>query len=177
MNPNPDPTPLVELQKQLCQYATRYLGRFNSTSAKLTGVLGRYIERHQQPQLRPYITELVQRMADNGFLNDGEFALHAAHKALAAGKSRHQAMAWLLQKQLPAALSSQAVVTVYDQDLDDGDAPMELLAAQHFARKRRLGGYQDLEDRAARFPKEFAKMARAGFASTLCRQVLLESAV
>ena len=168
---------------RLRNYALYYLGRFDSTSGKLSEILLRYLNRHGLNQLRPKVAELVAEMVQAGYINDQRFALRAAERALNAGKSRQQANAWLLQRQLAAPQVQQALAQLYDtpqrvvgDDSDaDGEAEWvdpELLAARRFAAKRRLGNYGDAQDRAQRFAKDLAKMARAGFGYDLCRQVL-----
>lgn len=174
---------------RLRHYALYYLGRFDSTSGKLSEILLRYLNRHGLNQLRPKVAELVAEMVQAGYINDQRFALRAAERALNAGKSRQQANAWLLQRQLSAPQVQQALAQLYDtpqrvvgelstggddSDADDGAAWVEpeLLAARRFAAKRRLGNYGDAQDRAQRFAKDLAKMARAGFGYDLCRQVL-----
>lgn len=168
---------------RLRHYALYYLGRFDSTSGKLSEILLRYLNRHGLNPLRPKVAELVAEMVQAGYINDQRFALRAAERALNAGKSRQQANAWLLQRQLSAPQVQEALAQLYDtpqrvvgddSDADDGAewvAP-ELLAARRFAAKRRLGNYGDAQDRAQRFAKDLAKMARAGFGYDLCRQVL-----
>ncbi len=168
---------------RLRHYALYYLGRFDSTSGKLSEILLRYLNRHGLNQLRPKVAELVAEMVQAGYINDQRFALRAAERALNAGKSRQQANAWLLQRQLAAPQVQEALAQLYDtpqrvvgDDSDaDGEAEWvepELLAARRFAAKRRLGNYSDAQDRAHRFAKDLAKMARAGFGYDLCRQVL-----
>ncbi|MBU3655130.1 MAG: hypothetical protein FGM23_02055 [Alphaproteobacteria bacterium] len=168
---------------RLRHYALYYLGRFDSTSGKLSEILLRYLNRHGLNQLRPKVAELVAEMVQAGYINDQRFALRAAERALNAGKSRQQANAWLLQRQLSAPQVQEALAQLYDtpqrvvgddSDADDGAAWVEpeLLAARRFAAKRRLGNYGDAQDRAQRFAKDLAKMARAGFGYDLCRQVL-----
>jgi hypothetical protein len=131
-------------------------------------------------QVEPAFAEMVQA----GYINDQRFALRAAERALNAGKSRQQANAWLLQRQLAAPQVQEALTQLYDtpqrvagEDATDAGGEgewvePELLAARRFAAKRRLGNYGDAQDRAQRFSKDLAKMARAGFGYDLCRQVL-----
>jgi len=169
---------------RLRNYALYYLGRFDSTSGKLSEILLRYLNRHGLNQLRPKVPELVAEMVQAGYINDQRFALRAAERALNAGKSRQQANAWLLQRQLAAPQVQEALTQLYDtpqrvagEDATDAGGEgewvePELLAARRFAAKRRLGNYGDAQDRAQRFSKDLAKMARAGFGYDLCRQVL-----
>lgn len=148
----------------LCELALAYVGRFATSRAKLAAYLERKLrERGWAGDAAADIEGLVERFADNGYVDDAAFALSRS-RALSA---RGYGPARLRQSLRAAGIGEQ-----------DAEAARELAqsgsvdAALRFARRRRIGPFADQRPDKAGREKALAAMIRAGHRFELARAIL-----
>lgn len=180
--------------------ALAYLNRFDSSVANLRRVLRRQMQRRigkeLPPEARPEATQqadqaigsLIDRFEQSGILNDERFAQAQVDYYRRRGTSTRALRMKLRHKGVPEAIVDVAMAK---SAADTGDT--ELCAARAYAKRRRLGPYRTSragtlcdddplsrdrqpgdgdQQSAARYQKDLAKMARAGFDFATARQAL-----
>jgi regulatory protein len=175
------PTP-----EYLANVALYYLSRFATSEASLRRVLKNRLKRaaiaHEafaadaaaQETLRRVIDSLVEQHRKTGVLNDAAYAAMKTGSMRRSGRSARRITQHLQQKGIAPEIIER---TLKPQDEDDtGDA--ESKAALAFARRRKLGLFRkDGVNPKNLLPheqrrKDFATMARAGFAYDTARDIL-----
>jgi regulatory protein len=106
---------------------------------------------------------VVARLVRAGAVDDAAFAAARARSLMRAGRSRRAVTAHLLARGVDHAISRDAAP-------DDPEA--ELAAALVLARRRRLGPFRQAEADALARRREFAALARAGFAQDVASRAL-----
>lgn len=163
--------------------ALYYLERYASSAANLRRVLMRKVQLSARThgtdpaEGAGWVEDLVLRYASSGLLNDKAYAEMKATTLQRRGGSTRMIRQKLAAKGVEAAEIDQAMDQL--EGAEEGRAEWE--AAISYARRRRLGPFRDPGKREtlaatgeerARFDKDLAAMARAGFDLTTARRVL-----
>ena len=141
-------------QKSLHQLALRYVERYATSRKKLADYLQRKIrEREWQGPESPAIEQLVERFAEQGYIDD---ALYAQNKATA-----------LVRRGYGSRRVSQALYQAGISETDGREAfqisdANKWAAADKFARKRKIGPYADHRQDANTCRKHLQAFLRAG---------------
>ncbi len=159
--------------KSLENVALYYLERFASSRENLRRVLERRLRKaravhpdEDYAALDEAIGDMLDRFERSGLLDDRVYAEHLAESLLRRGESRRRIQQRLRQKGVGADDIGHALARLNDQT-----AQPDLVAACRLLRRRRLGPYRQ-RDRAERFEKDLAALARAGFSLDTAREVL-----
>lgn len=154
--------------------AVRHLQRFPCSVAHLRRVLRRKITRsvrHYGDDEAPLLEAAEATIAalDGGaLLDDARYAEALAHSLHRRGLSRRMIAQRLRHKGVQEHERAAALATISDAH-DDPD----LVAATHYARRRRLGPFaRDPSIRAERRQKHLAALGRRGFSYGTARQVI-----
>jgi len=170
------PTP-----QNLANVALHYLGRYAASEASLRRVLTNRIRRaamqhpdfaadaDRQKSLRSAIETIIETHKRTGVLNDAAFAAIKINSLRRQGRSRR-----IIEQKLGVKGIAGTVIQAALVAHDDGAEPqdVEFKAAAAFARRRKLGSFRKVPVDDDRRRKEFATMARAGFAVDIIRKVL-----
>ena len=154
--------------------ALHYLERYASSRANLKRVLMGKVERSarfhgtDREDGARAVEQLLDRLADAGYLDDTAYARGRAIGLHRAGHSTTAIRMKLRQKGVDDDTAAQALETLHEE----AEAP-ELAAALRYARKRRLGPYRQEAQRQANAERDMAALARKGFSLDLARQVVL----
>ncbi len=164
----PAPRPLTA--ERLRKGALHHLARYACSREQLRQVLARRVKRAADAGVAEVgeadIAQVVARCVELGFLDDRVFARQKAASLARQGRSR-PVIAMKLQQ---LGLSEDDVAVGLETiGLAAAD---ELQRAAAFARRRRLGPYRPARERAERFQRDLAALARQGFPYGLARQVL-----
>ena len=170
------PTP-----ESLGRAALRYLERYAASEASLRRVLANRIrraavfhpafaaDRVRQGELQAAIDRIAALHKRTGALNDPALAEMKVASLRRAGRSARA----IRQKLALQGLSKTDVAKALDaHDAESGD-DADRRAARACARRRRLGPFRvPPDDTPERRRKDFAALARAGFASVIIRDIL-----
>lgn len=153
-----DPASLKEL-------ALTYVGRFATTRGKLRDYLRRKLrERGWNGESEPDVESLAERFAEQGYIDDGGYALAKSRSLVGRGYG---------VRRVRQSLQSAGIE---ESDLDDalGHAESEAVAsALRFAERRRIGPFASAPPRdRAEFEKALAAMVRAGHSFALARAIV-----
>ena len=167
------PKPLAEpTETTLREAALTYLARYAATRTGLLRVLDRKIARwaasnegdsHRAADARAAARRVVARLVESGAVSDAAFAKSRGRSLQRAGKSARAIGAHLAARGVSRELATKSV---------PGSPEQELAAAVIHARRRRLGGFRTKPDSPDLRRREFAAMARAGFAQSVASQAL-----
>ena len=154
--------------------AVDYLGRYASSQHRLRDVLGRFatrkLDQHDPDEIATAIDATVTRCNMLGYVNDDAFAQSQARSQRQKGRSQLGIRQRLRQHRIDDEVID-AALEVADEHAANG----ELLAACHFARRRRIGPFDhrrnDGDGRDAILQRQLGVMARAGFAMATVRKV------
>jgi regulatory protein len=171
----------IPTKQNLVNVALHYLQRYAASEDSLRRVLQRRLLRaasahadfaadheHQQT-LRSDIETIIAGHKRTGALNDQAFAETKVNSFRRQGRSRRLIEQKLRAKGIKTAIIADALAG-HDEDLDPHQA--ELKAAMALARRRKLGPFRATAADKERLQKDFAALARAGFASDIARRVL-----
>jgi len=149
--------PLTE--KRLENIALFYLERFETSSEKLRQVLKRRAKRQKMqgievdPAVDQWIESVIQKVQNQGFVDDTRYAQNAVRRMSEQGKS----VRFIRQKLKVEGVDSE-VINDLVRDVDD------VASARIFVRKRHLSACE----------KDLAKLAGAGFDYETAKKVLFE---
>jgi regulatory protein len=148
-------------KEALNRFALAYVGRYATTRAKLATYLSRKVrERGWADVDPPPIEDIVARFVDAGYVDDAAFA---------AARSGTLTRRGFGSRRIGQALSADGI----DRDLAssfDHDEDAAFVAAETFARRRRIGPFsQNAADDAGR-RKAMAAMIRGGHGFALARR-------
>lgn len=144
--------------------ALAYLGRYATTTARLTDYLQRKLrEREWSGAAAPDIPALVAECAARGYVDDAHFATARAASLARRGLGPARIRAALRQ----AGIDGETTVAVSGMGRDDA-----LAAAIGYARRRRLGSWAEPGARRAEPARAMAAMLRAGHAPDIAREAL-----
>lgn len=153
------------------EIALRYVDRFAPTVARMRLYLGKKVVLSvdsgvAQADADRWSQSIVERLLRVGLLNDDRWARSRTRGLRRRGKSARAIRYDLRIKGIEASLIDQ----VLEEDREDPAA--ELKSAAALARRRRLGPYARVEQRAERRQKHLASLARSGFSFSIARQVV-----
>jgi len=167
-------TPPLPTRDNLDRAALRYLERFDSSAANLRRVLRGHVARaaraHAEldvPAAERLVDELLERYQASGLINDARYAESLARGLHARGTSRRGVRHKLRARGVSAEAIDAAIAST-GRDSDDA----ELDAARAFVRRRRLGPHRPEHQRAERYQRDLAALARAGFSFDVARRAL-----
>lgn len=161
-------------RENLDRVALRYLERFDSSAQNLRRVLRGHVARAARahagldvPAAERLVDELVERYQASGLIDDGRYA-----ESLARGLRMRGASDRGIRYKLRARGVSADVVDAALAAAGCDSADPELDAARAFTRRRRLGPYRPERERAERYQRDLAALARAGFSFDTARRAL-----
>lgn len=156
--------PKAPTQKRLMNIALYYLGRYETSSSRLSAFLSRRVAKDrlkgaQVPEnIDEIIAAVVQKVCEDGYVDDKRFAYSVARRMKSAGKSNRA----VFEKLRQAGISDDIKRQVADSfEEDGGDSDLE--AARRLVQKRKLGAFRPEEQRKEFAKKDLAVLARAGF--------------
>jgi regulatory protein len=133
--------------------AIRYVGRYATTEAKLTGYLHRKVgERGWIDDSRPPVADIVARCVEAGYVDDRAFAESKAVSLSWRGYGPRRVTVALHQSGIARELAETVLP----------DAESAYRSAEIFARKRRIGVFGDGPADRDVSRRQFAAMVRAG---------------
>ncbi len=164
--------------ERLERAALRYLERFAASAASLRRVLLGRVERSAQlhgtdrAQGAALVEALISRYLDSGLLNDAVYAEAKANSLRRRGASARAIRGHLAIRGVEADTAQEALDRT-DQDAgatttDSADAA----AALALARRRRLGPFRPMDQRATHRTRDLASLGRAGFAYETARRII-----
>ncbi|MBL4784644.1 MAG: regulatory protein RecX [Cohaesibacteraceae bacterium] len=155
-----------------------YLDRFSATEKGLQ----RYLTQKVNASAREYDTDpadgknwieiLIVTLREQGYLNDGQYALSRSRSRLRKGNSLRAIAQDLKFKGVPEKLAQDAISAL---KVDHSDP--DLKAALLYARRRRLGPYRLPEARDINHDKDLAALARRGFGFELIQKILRSTGI
>ncbi len=157
--------------ERLKNIALYYLQRFDSSADNLRQVLNRRVFDYAREnpdfdrrQAAGWIEELLETFVRIGYLNDDRYAESKISSYLAAGKPERYIRQKMKQKGVEDAVTDRILAAA---EIDEG------LAAENFARKKKIGPFRKSEDeqKACR-QKDLAAMVRAGFDYETAKNVI-----
>ena len=161
----------------LYNYALWYLGRFAASSGHLAKMLARKWQRVQLPPDTAMIAQVISRLLAEKWLQDDVYANSLTrglrHKGLGARRIVQTAQS----KGVEASLAQMALENTDSEKTNAGEDP-ELVAAQRWAQKKRLGPWRlnkpdtTPESLQKQKLKDMASLARAGFSHDIIKQAL-----
>lgn len=164
-------------QQKLERQALHYLERFSASEEGLRRVLKRKIALNQRhhPTLdialaTDWAENLLIRFRQAGLINDVTYTEGRISSLRRRGESTRMIRERLRSKGVTGSLID-AVLSDHAADIG-GEAAAELAAAVAFARRRRLGPFRDNHQRDSAQQRDFAILARAGFAAALVRIIM-----
>ena len=168
----------VPTVEYLGNVALHYLARFAASEAGLRRVLENRLRRaamtHEdfaadkaaQQTLRDAIETIIIRHKKSGVLDDAAFAAMKTRSLRRAGGSARRIAEKLQHKGIAKPLIAAALQP------EAGEEDAERQAALAYAKRRRLGPFRKQPADEAQRRKDFAAMARAGFAYDLAAGIL-----
>lgn len=159
-------------QTRLMNKAVHYLGRYTASRQRLREVLGRFAMRkleHMPPtEVRDAIDVVIEKCVSYGYVDDAQFAMTQVRSQRRQGRSR----IGIKQRLRVHRLDSELIDAAFE-DVDNGITDADLMAALNYAKRRRLGPFKTRgHDDPSINQKHMASLARAGFAMTICSQII-----
>ncbi len=154
--------------------ALYYLQRFASSTANLRRVLTRKVTASSRDhgtdptEGAAMVEALLQRYVACNLLNDESYAAARTASLNRQGRSTRAIRQKLAQKGVESQLVDTAISTLRDETPGD----LDLTAAAHLARRRRLGPYRPAAAREANHDRDLAALARAGFGYEIARRII-----
>jgi regulatory protein len=163
MPSSPRPRPPLDAS-ELERLALRYVERFATTQARLSGYLSRKLrERGWAGDEAPDPAGVAARMAARGYVDD---------RAFADARVRAMGRRGLGARRVELALRHDGIGDEDAQAVAEAIAEQGIASAIAFARRRRFGPFAaDAPERAQR-EKQFAAMLRAGHSPEIARKLL-----
>lgn len=141
-------------QESLRRLAIRYVERYATSRKKLADYLHRKIrERDWQDAEPPAVEELVERFAEQGYIDD---ALYAQNKASALTRRGYGA------RRVSHALYQAGISEADGREAFQISEANKWAAADKFARKRRIGPYAETRQETDKCRKQLQAFLRAG---------------
>lgn len=148
---------------RLQELALRYVGKYATTRAKLSGYLNRKVrERGWEGELPADIGGLANRFAELGYVDDAAYALGQSRSLSARGYGKRRLADKLRLAGVDEADGGEA------RRYADAEA---VRAALRLAERRRLGPFASAEADRAKREKWIAAMIRAGHGFGLARAI------
>jgi regulatory protein len=146
------------------QLALVYVGRYATSSAKLTVYLNRKLrERGWSADSEPPVANVVRHMVEQGYVDDRAFAAARTRQLQRRGYGSARVQLSLQRDGIAESLRTEIAAV-------DEDAALDI--ALSFAKRRRLGPFaKQVPDQLAR-EKAIAAMIRAGHSYQHAKQVM-----
>lgn len=140
--------------KELNRLAIRYVERYATSRQKLARYLQRKIaEREWQDEHPPAVDALVEHLAGLGYIDD---ALYAQNKAAALNRRGYGT------RRVSHALYQAGISETDGREAFQASESNKWIAADKFARKRRIGPYADIQHESDICRKQLQAFLRAG---------------
>ena len=174
------PQRTVPTADSLSNVALHYLARFATSEAGLRRVLENRVRRaamaHEdfaadkaaQATLRAAIETVIARHKKSGVLDDAAFAAMKTRSLRRAGGSARR----IAEKLQHKGIAKPLIAAALQPEEGQGAGETERHAALAYAKRRRLGPYRKQATDEAQRRKDYAAMARAGFAYDVVTTVL-----
>ncbi|NCT41159.1 MAG: RecX family transcriptional regulator [Alphaproteobacteria bacterium] len=153
-----------------------YLERFTASSGHFKTVMARKINKscyHHKDQDREECLAMLDKVTEDllkqGYLDDDGYVRGMVTSLRRAGKSKKAIIAKLAQKRVPTSDIEKALEH-FDTENTEDPSEAEFFAAITFARKKRLGPYDEREKYED--VKALAILARNGYSYDTARRVL-----
>jgi len=165
----PKPVTAARLEK----VALAHIDRYATSTANLRTVLLRRVERSvrlhgtDRTEATGWADAVIAKLIARRLLDDAAYARTRAASLHRAGASRRKITATLTQKGVGRDDIGAALAALAEEFADS-----ELAAAVRYARRRRLGPYRGVSDRAERRERDLAALARAGFGYDTAQRVV-----
>lgn len=164
------PPPISEADFE--RAAARHLGRYAASVAGLRAVLSRRARRSAahhggSPQdATAIIDHVVDHCIELGLLDDAAYGRALVRRLRRRGQSRLQVHSQLVKKGIKRGLCESLLAEISDRE-------SELVAAQIYARRRRLGPHRaDPELIRENRQRDLAALGRAGFAPEIALSIV-----
>jgi regulatory protein len=156
---NPPP-PLND--QRLRGLALHYVGKYATTRSKLMTYLARKIrERGWDGECGFDVEALVEQFADLGYVNDAQFAEARSRSFVARGYGK---------RRLDEDLRASGIAESDAAEANKNMAESAFLAAQNFARRKRIGPYASEATPPDKQHKQLQAFLRAGHSFDLARR-------
>ena len=169
-------TPRKITERYLRNSGAFYLQRFTASSGHFKSVMSRKIKRschvHTDQDYEECLTFLDKVTADfleQGLLDDDGYLRGMVTSLRRSGKSKKAIMAKLTQKRVPAS-DIETAIQNFDTENEQDSNEAEFFAALKFARKKRLGPYDERQKYDDN--KALNVFARNGFNYNTARRVM-----
>ena len=140
--------------EKLNRLAIRYVERYATSRKKLARYLHRKIaERDWQDANPPAVEELVEHIAELGYIDD---ALYAQNKALSLNRRGYGT------RRVSHALYQAGISEADGREAFEISESNKWVAADKFARKRRIGPYADIQQEPDICRRQLQAFLRAG---------------
>ncbi|WP_417608125.1 regulatory protein RecX [Parasphingorhabdus sp.] len=141
-------------QKSLHQLAIRYVERYATSRKKLADYLHRRIrERQWQDEDPPAVEQLIERFVAQGYIDDALYAQNKASALVRRGYGTRRVSHALYQAGISEADGRRAFQISEEN---------KWVAAEKFARKRKIGPYAEGEQDPDKCRKQLQAFLRAG---------------
>jgi regulatory protein len=141
-------------RENLNRLAIRYVERYATSRKKLAGYLLRKIrEKEWEDAEPPAVEELVEHLATLGYIDD---ALYAQNKASALGRRGYGT------RRVSQALYQAGINETDGREAFRISEANRWIAADKFARKRRIGPYAETQQESDKCNKQMQAFLRAG---------------
>ena len=156
------PKPLTE--KRLEKLALLHIDRYATSIENLRNVLMRRVEKSARNQniekkdAEKWINEIITKLVNLRLLDDQAYAENRVRSLHRSGASQKKIMSILSNKGVSKVDTPSAISLVENEYCN-----RELMAANNYARRRRLGPYRLAENRKEKRDRDLASLARAGF--------------
>jgi len=156
------PKPLTE--KRLEKLALLHIDRYATSIENLRNVLMRRVEKSARNQniekkdAEKWINEIITKLVNLRLLDDQAYAENRVRSLHRSGASQKKIMSILSNKGVSKIDTASAISL-----LENEYCNRELMAANNYARRRRLGPYRLAENRKEKRDRDLASLARAGF--------------
>ena len=156
------PKPLTE--KRLEKLALLHIDRYATSIENLRNVLMRRVEKSARNQniekkdAEKWINEIITKLVNLRLLDDQAYAENRVRSLHRSGASQKKIMSILSNKGVSKVDTASAISL-----LENEYCNRELMAANNYARRRRLGPYRLAENRKENRDRDLAALARAGF--------------
>ena len=165
------PKKLRKITKQRLQnIALYYLQRFETSVENLRTVLWRrvkdyafYVPEFNVAEAEMWIEEIIADFQNRHYVDDKRFAELKIRDYLALGKSENYIRLKMAQKGVADELVNQILS---EQEFDPFQNALKL------AKKKRIGPFRPVEERADFWQKDVAVLARAGFDYDVAKKVM-----
>ena len=156
-------------EKRILNITLFYLSRYESSIAKVRAMLHRRLLRMKArglevpPAAEEWIEQAIQTAVAHSYLNDDRYAENQVRRLVAEGRSEHY---------ITAKLAMASIDSDTTHRLLEATGSTEADRANRFVRRKRLGPYRPESERTARYAKDLAALARAGFSYEVADQAL-----